>query len=214
MGQSGGVVPVGKVYEALDDRLVRWIEHQPMFFVATAPLAADGRVNVSPKGMRGTFRVLGPTTVAYLDLVGSGIETVAHLRENGRITVMFCAFDGPPKIVRLHGRGSVNAPGDDGYEDLVGGFGPCGNGPIAPRTVVVVEVERISDSCGYGVPLMEYVADRDQHERWVEAKAAKGGSGWKAEYIGAKNAESIDGLPGVDAAAYGGPPERTSADES
>ncbi len=195
---------MGKTYEEIDDRLARWIDRQPMFFIATAPLAADGHVNVSPKGMRGTFRVTGPRSFAYLDLVGSGVETIAHLRENGRITVMFCAFEGPPKIVRLHGRGTVSEPGDEGYETLVAEFGQCGDGPIARRAVVLVDVERISDSCGYGVPLMEYTGDRDQHERWVEAKAAKGGSGWQADYIGEKNAASIDGLPGVDASRHAG----------
>ncbi len=185
------------VHERLDDKVRAFMAAQKMFFVATAPLAADGCVNVSPKGMRGTFRLLGPTTVAYLDLVGSGIETVAHLRENGRITVMFCAFEGPPKILRLHGRGTFVAPGDDGYDELIAGFGQPGFGPIARRSVVVVEIERISDSCGYGVPLMDFVTDRDQHERWVEARAAKGGRDWKADYIREKNAESIDGLPAV-----------------
>ncbi len=122
---------MGKPRESLDDRLVRWIDRQSMFLVATAPLAADGRVNVSPKGKRGAFRVLGPTSVAYLDLVGRGIEIVAHPRGNGRITVMFCAPEGAPKIVRMHGRGSVVVLGGESFEDLIAGFGPCGDGPIA-----------------------------------------------------------------------------------
>src|SRR4051794_30870808 len=132
-----------------------------MFFVGSAPLAADGRVNVSPKGPGGSLRVLDDRTVAYLDVIGSGAETIAHLRENGRIVVMFCSFEGPPKILRLHGRGEVVLADDPRFAELVGRWqfdqlGP----PEARRAVVVVHVSRIADSCGYGVPLMSYEGER------------------------------------------------------
>src|SRR6185437_930481 len=130
-----------------------------MFFVSTAPLAADGHVNVSPKGMAGTFAVLGDHRVAYLDYFGSGAETIAHLRENGRITMMWCAFSGPPKIVRLHGRGTVVLSGDDEFPALRQEFAK--EREKAVRSIVVMDVERISDSCGYSVPNLEFVADRD-----------------------------------------------------
>src|SRR5215468_11736830 len=113
---------MGKVFDEIDEHLRAWIDRQAMFFVGTAPLAGDGHVNVSPKGPIGSLRVLGPHRIAYLDVIGSGAETIAHLRENGRICVMFCAFDGPPRIVRLHGRGSVLLPGDDGHDELLRGF--------------------------------------------------------------------------------------------
>jgi len=192
---------MGRRYDTLDDKLTAWIERQPLVFVATAPLAADGHVNLSPKGARGTFRVLGPTSVAYLDFVGSGAETLAHLRENGRIVCMFCAFDGPPKILRLHGRGRAVGPDDPAFAGLLDGFQPDAATRDLTRSVVV-EVDRISDSCGFGVPLMAYAGDRDQAYRWAEQQAAKNGERWKAAYIGAKNAASIDGLPAVDAAPY------------
>src|SRR3954447_20311467 len=140
---------MAKVFDGLDDKLTAFIAAQHMFFVATAPLSAEGPVNVSPKGLD-TFRVLGPREVAYLDLVGSGVETVAHLRENGRITLMFCAFSGPPRILRLYGRGRVVQLGVPEWDRCVSHF------PTRPsaRSVVLVELERIADSCGYGVPLM------------------------------------------------------------
>src|SRR4051794_2146967 len=116
------------VYDGIDPAMAAWIQAQPMFFVATAPLAADGLVNLSPKGTRGTFRVLDERTFAYLDITGSGVETIAHLRENGRICVMFCAFDGKPKIVRLHGTGRAVTPGDPGFEEMLAGFGGGGEG--------------------------------------------------------------------------------------
>ncbi len=148
---------MGKVFDGLDDDLRRFIARQHVFFVATAPLAADGHVNLSPKGLD-TFRVLGPTTVAYLDLTGSGVETIAHLRENGRLTVMFCAFEGRPRILRLYGRGRAVEPTDAGWRAVSAGF------PEMPgvRSVIVLEVERIADSCGYAVPRYEYAGDRPQ----------------------------------------------------
>jgi hypothetical protein len=182
---------MGKVLDTIDEKLVDWIEGQHLFFVASAPLAEDGHVNVSPKGDLRWFRVLGPSEVAYLDFVGSGAETIAHARENGRIVVMFCAFDGPPRIVRLHGRASVLLPGADGFEELLARFEPPEH---ALRSLIRVDVERIADSCGYGVPLMRFDGKRTQYDKWADKKARDGGFD---SYIEEKNAESIDGLPAI-----------------
>jgi hypothetical protein len=183
---------VGKTYPEIDPRTAEFLGQQHVFFVATAPLSATGRVNLSPKGLR-SFVVLDPRTVAYLDLTGSGIETVAHLRENGRITLMFCAFEGPPKILRLHGRGEVIEPGHAEWEALAARFPPH---PGA-RSVIRVHVERIADSCGYAVPLMHYEGDRDQLARWAERKGPEG----LVAYRAANNRKSIDGLPGLPGAS-------------
>jgi len=180
---------MGKVFDGIDDGLAGWLAGQPVFFVATAPLAGDGLVNCSPKGLVGTFAVLDARTVAYLDLTGSGIETVAHLRENGRIVVMFCAFDGRPRIVRLHGTGRVVLPGDPGFDDLVGRFGEH----PGVRSVIVIDLQRISDSCGYAVPRLDYVQDRDV----LDLDAAKKGPDKLAAYRAQRNAVSIDNLPGL-----------------
>ena len=182
---------MGKVFERIDEHQREWISQRELFFVATAPLAADGRVNCSPKGPMGTFRVLDDHTVAYLDMVGSGAETVAHLRENGRIVVMFCAFEGPPRILRLHGRGTV-LPAD--AVAFPGSTPP----PGTERAIIRVDVERIADSCGYGVPVMEYVGTRPQYPAWAETKLRKGGEHALEEYMAEENAVSIDGLPAVD----------------
>lgn len=180
---------MGKVFELIDESLAAWLVAQPVFFVASAPLAGDGLVNCSPKGLVGSFVVLDGTTVAYLDLTGSGIETVAHLRENGRLVLMFCAFDGRPRIVRLHGSGRVVQPGDDGFDALLALF------PEHPgvRSVIVTDLLRISDSCGYAVPRMDYVDDRDV----LDLDAAKKGPEKLAAYRLAKNSVSLDGLPGL-----------------
>ncbi len=179
---------MGKQYDAIDGKLEDFMSRQHVFFVATAPLAGDGLVNVSPKGLD-SFRVLGPRTVAYLDLTGSGIETVAHLKENGRIVIMFCAFDGPPRIVRLHGRGEVVEPGAPEFDDLAGRF------PDHPgvRSVIRVHCHRIQDSCGFGVPRMTFEEDRTQLPAYAERKGPEG----LAEYKATKNAVSLDGLPGL-----------------
>ena len=179
---------MGKVYDEISAELQAFLERQPMFFVATAPLGADGHVNVSPKGLDGTFAVLSPLRVAYLDLTGSGIETVAHVRDNGRITLMFCAFDGPARIVRLFGRGSVTTCDEPGFDDLVAPFSVL---PGA-RSVISVDVERVADSCGYGVPRMRLVEQRDRLLTWAESR---GGAGLR-EYRAERNHASIDGLPG------------------
>jgi Pyridoxamine 5'-phosphate oxidase len=181
---------MAKVFDAIDARLSAWIARQRMFFVATAPSGDGGHVNVSPKGPIETLRVLDEHTVAYLDLVGSGAETVAHLQDNGRIVVMFCAFEGPPRIVRLHGRGEVLEPGVVDFPDATAL-------PEQHRTVIRVDVQRIADSCGFGVPLMAYEGERPQAQAWAERKLAKGGPHALEEYVAEKNAVSIDGLPAL-----------------
>jgi len=188
------------VFERIDEHQREWIAARELFFVATAPLAADGRVNCSPKGPMGTFRVLDDHTVAYLDMVGSGAETVAHLRENGRIAVMFCAFDGPPRILRLHGRGEVVVADDPRFEELYAraDFDAPHRIEAARRAVILVEVERIADACGYGVPLMSYEGERVHAEKWAEKKLRAGGESGIAEYMAEKNEKSIDGLPAFD----------------
>lgn len=185
---------MGRTYDSVDERLAEWIRQQPVFFVATAPLSPDGLVNCSPKGNRGELVVLDGRQVAYLEQTGSGIETVAHLRENGRIVLMFCAFDGPPRIVRVHGRGRVVAAGTDGFESLRARF--PGGATVGERSIVVVDVERLSDSCGYAVPLMDFREHRTKLEEWAERKGSDG----IEQYWADKNAASLDGLPGLPAA--------------
>jgi hypothetical protein len=173
--------------DGIDEKLARWLQRQPVFFVATAPLAGDGHVNVSPKGTLGTFRVLDRDTVAYLDLTGSGAETLAHLRENGRITLMFCAFDGPPNIIRIYGQGSAVLPSHPSFDSLVGQF------PAHPgiRSVIRVAVSRVADSCGYAVPRMALESERDI----LDLHHLKKGEAATADYRIERNATSIDGLP-------------------
>ncbi len=180
---------MGKVYDGIEAKLADWLRQQPMFVVATAPLAADGSVNVSPKGGTGTFAVFDEHTVGYLDLTGSGVETIAHIRENGRIVLMFMAFEGRPNIVRLHGTGRVVALEDAEYPKLAESFPER----AGARAIIVVNVERVSDSCGYAVPRMDYVEDRDVLDLW----AAKKGTDGLAEYRADRNRVSLDGLPGL-----------------
>ena len=193
---------MAKVFERIDEHLREWIGRQRLYFVGTAPLAADGHVNVSPKGPIDTLRVLDDHTVAYLDMVGSGAETVAHLRENRRIVVMLCAFEGPPRIVRLHGSGEVVPADDERFGQL---FERCdfANPSVdeARRSIVVVAVDRVADSCGYGVPLMSYEGEREHSRLWAEKKLRTGGDGAIEEYVAEKNAASIDGLPALDPAS-------------
>jgi hypothetical protein len=190
---------VGRTYDGIDERQRDWIAEQALFFVGTAPLDGDGHVNVSPKGPIGTLRVLDDHTVAYLDVVGSGAETIAHLRENGRIVIMLCAFDGPPRILRLHGRGEHVLPGDPRFDDLLG---RCAfdepEVSESRRAVVIVDVTRVADSCGYGVPLMSYEGQRP-HQAASSAKRVRvHGPGAYREYQREHNAESLDGLPAVE----------------
>ncbi len=180
---------MGKVYEAIDERISAWLLQQRMFFVATAPLKATGFVNCSPKGLD-TLRILGPRQVAWLDVGGSGIETVAHLKENGRIVIMFCAFEGAPRILRLHGRGTVIERNDPDFNALLAAF------PSQPvcRALVRVEVQRIADSCGWGVPRYGYEGQRDDIARAVAGKSREQLLAQAAR----QNSHSIDGLEGLD----------------
>ncbi|MDG3003534.1 pyridoxamine 5'-phosphate oxidase family protein [Paludisphaera mucosa] len=180
---------MGKVYDEIDGRIGEFIARQHLFFVGTAPTSLEGRLNISPKGLD-TFRVLGPRSVAYLDLTGSGVETIAHLRENGRITILFCAFEGRPMILRLQGQGRVVEPDDAEGEHLFGQF------PVTPgaRAVIVVEVERIAESCGFAVPLYDYRGDRTQLLDFARKKGPEGMKAYRRE----KNARSIDGLTAME----------------
>ena len=176
------------VHERIDGKIRAFIEAQKVFFVATAPLSAGGSVNLSPKGYD-CFRILDDHTVAYLDLGGSGIETMAHIRENGRVALMFMAMDGAPNIVRLHGHGEVTGFDDPGFAALMALF----PGFVRARNVVKVHVTRVSDSCGWGIPHFEYKGDREQLRRWVENRDD---ADWRERRY-ASNAFSIDGLPGL-----------------
>jgi len=190
---------MGKIFDGIDEQLESWIARQPMFFVGTAPLDADGHVNVSPKGPIDSLRVLTPTSVAYLDVVGSGAETIAHVRENGRIVIMLCAFEGPPRILRLHGRAKVVPASGERFPELMElcGFADPET-PEARRAIVLVDIERIADSCGYGVPLMKHEGQRPHMDLWAAKKVRVGGSEALLDYQREKNAYSIDGLPAVD----------------
>lgn len=177
---------MANVLPEITDHIREFISEQSVFFVASAPLAADGHINLSPKGLD-TFRVLGPDRVAYLDLTGSGNETAAHLGENGRITLMFCAFDGRPMILRLFGRGRSVLAGTDEWSELIGNFEEI----TGARQIVVADVHRVQTSCGFGVPTMGTPMHRDQLVKWAERKGPEGLS----EYRRQKNTESIDGIP-------------------
>jgi hypothetical protein len=179
---------MAKVIDALDDAMVEWIRAQPLFFVASAP-AEGGHVNVSPKG-HDTLRVLGPRSVAYLDLTGSGAETIAHTRENGRLTIMLCAFEGPPRILRLFGTGAAHPMGTERYEELAPLF------PDLPgaRSIVELEADRIQSSCGYAVPFMALQEERPTLRQWADRKSPDE----LEDYWSDRNATSIDGLPALD----------------
>ncbi|MEV0242318.1 pyridoxamine 5'-phosphate oxidase family protein [Streptomyces sp. NPDC050674] len=186
---------MGKTYERIDGRLRTFIEAQPVFFTATAPLTADGTVNLSPKGLTGSFAVLDEHTVAYLDFAGSNAETIAHLRENGRITLMWCAFQGPPNIVRVHGKGEPVFRDDPRFPELLAHFPDIDPARHGLRAIIVVTAELVRDTCGYGVPFMAYETDRDLHAKRFarEDDASLSAYFTKKEYI----ATSLDGLPGL-----------------
>ncbi|MER0242155.1 pyridoxamine 5'-phosphate oxidase family protein [Streptomyces sp. HSW2009] len=186
---------MGKSYERIEGRLRTFIEEQKVFFTATAPLDGEGTVNLSPKGVSGSFAVLDELTVGYLDFAGSNAETIAHLRENGRITLMWCAFDGPPNIVRVHGRGEPVFRDDPRWPELLRHFPAVDPTPHGLRAIILVTAEHIRDTCGFAVPLMDYRADRDTHARRFarEDDASLAAYFQKKEYIGT----SIDGLPGL-----------------
>lgn len=183
---------MGKQYEAIGEDLADWIAAQPVFFVATAPLDAQGSINCSPKGNRDELVILDARTVAFLDQTGSGVETIAHLRENGRIVLMFCAFTGPPRIVRLHGRGRAVLRDAPDFEGFAQHF-PGAQG-VGVRSVIVLDVERISDSCGYGVPIMAFESHRPTMDQWSKRKGTDG----IREYWAQKNRVSIDDLDGIE----------------
>jgi hypothetical protein len=190
---------MAKLFDGIDARLSDWIAAQALFFVASAPLASDGHVNVSPKGPMGTLRVLDERTVAYLDMVGSGAETIAHIRENGRLVIMMCAFSGPPRIVRLHGHGEVILAHDDRFRALAEKCAfeePSVAG--ARRAIVLMRVRRVADSCGYGVPLMSFDGERPHADAWAAKKVRVGGTEALLDYQRTNNRSSLDGLPAVD----------------
>jgi hypothetical protein len=180
---------MARLFTEIDRDMAGWIRRQQMFFVASAPLSADGSINCSPKGLD-TLRILGPTEIAWLDLGGSGIETVAHLKENGRIVIMFCAFEGSPRILRLHGHGTVIERDHPEFSTLLAGF------PAQPvcRNIVRIALKRISDSCGWGVPLYDYAGQRDDIARAVAGKTAE----QLRAKAAAQNRRSIDGLEGLN----------------
>jgi hypothetical protein len=184
---------MGKVYQRIEPRLRAFIEGQPVFFVASAPLAEDGHVNLSPKGRDGSLVVLDDLTLAYLDFGGSHAETMAHLRENGRVTLMWCAFSGPPKVLRVHGRGEPIFRDDPRWASLIPHFSTA-DGPGA-RAIIVIHATMVSDSCGFAVPFMEYRGERTQHAEHFGRKS----DSQFAAYCAKKphNGTSIDGLPGL-----------------
>ena len=177
---------MGKFHESIADHHKYFIESQHLFFVSTAPLNAGGHINLSPKGLN-SFRILSPTRVAYMDIVGSGNETSAHILENGRITFMFCAFDGSPKILRLYGKGHTVLPDDREWPELSSHF----NLLPSTRQIIVADIFKIQTSCGFGVPYYEYTGERDHSHKWAEKKGIEGLEEYKQE----KNLVSLDGLP-------------------
>jgi hypothetical protein len=197
---------MAKLFAEISEPLRAFIEAQPMFFVGTAPSGDDGHVNLSPKGGANLFRVTGPLGFAYVDLMGSGIETIAHLRENGRIVLMFCAFAGPPKILRLHGRGVPIQQNDEGFEAALGEFDVTDEQRRAVRSVIHVEVTRVADSCGFVVPRMAYEDERDQLYRYADNRLRNEGADAVRAYVSANNANSIDGLVGLDPLVDGAVP--------
>lgn len=176
-------------YTELDDKLTQWILDQKMYFVATAPLDGSQRINCSPKGLD-TFRVLDTKRVAYLDLTGSGVETIAHIRENGRIVLMWCAFEGPPRILRIYGRAHFHLPGSMEFDELIGAF----ERKLGERSIIEIEVETVRTSCGFGVPIYQYEGERDALPKWAEKKGEQG----VEDYQQLNNLTNIDDLPGLE----------------
>ena len=176
---------MGKVMDEISEELAEFIRGQRVFFVATAPLSAEGHVNLSPKGLD-TFRILSPKRVAYADMTGSGNETSAHLAENGRITLMFCGFEERPKIVRIYGRGRTVLRGEAEWAELAAMFGE----QIGLRQMIVIDVSRVMTSCGFGVPMMKFVDEREMLEEWAQKKGTERLEAYRWE----KNVRSIDGL--------------------
>jgi hypothetical protein len=177
---------MAKFFDSILPQHQEFIEKQKMFFVSSAPLSAEGHVNLSPKGID-SFRTLSENRVAYMDIIGSGNETSAHLLENGRITLMFCAFEGPPNILRLYGKGSTVLPGDENWATLADHF----KLQLATRQIIIADIDKVQTSCGFSVPLYEYMGERDHAEKWANNKGAGGLEVYKKE----KNLISMDGLP-------------------
>lgn len=177
---------MGKFFGSILDQHREFIEKQKMFFVSSAPLSPEGHVNLSPKGID-SFRILSPHRIAYMDIIGSGNETSAHVLENGRITIMFCAFEGPPNILRLYGTGRTVIPTDTDWASLADHF----KLQLATRQIIVTDIHKLQTSCGFSVPLYEYMGERDHADKWAANKGAGGLEAYKAE----KNRISIDGLP-------------------
>ena len=180
---------MGKIYNKIDDKSANWIEQQRMFFVATAPISGEGLVNLSPKGLD-SFRILDAHTVAYLDLTGSGIETIAHVKENARITIMFCAFEGPPKILRIHGHGEVIEKSNPRFNSLISKFIKF----KSARAIIVIKIKRVANSCGYGIPVYYYQQQRDTLIKWAENKGERGIRAYRKEH----NEQSLDKLKGLE----------------
>jgi len=180
---------MGKIYNKIDDKSANWIEQQRMFFVATAPISGEGLVNLSPKGLD-SFRILDAHTVAYLDLTGSGIETIAHVKENARITIMFCAFEGPPKILRIHGHGEVIEKSNPRFNSLISKFIKF----KSARAIIVIKIKRVANSCGYGIPVYHYQQQRDTLIKWAENKGERGIRAYQIEH----NEQSLDKLKGLE----------------
>ncbi|MEP7372922.1 MAG: pyridoxamine 5'-phosphate oxidase family protein [Chitinophagaceae bacterium] len=177
---------MGKFHKSMEDQHKKFIASQHLFFVSTAPLDGKGHINLSPKGLD-SFRILSDTRVAYMDIIGSGNETSAHLLENGRITFMFCAFGGPPNILRLYGKGYTVLPGDQEWPELSSHF----NILLSTRQIIVADIFKVQTSCGFGVPYYEYTGERDHAHKWADTKGAEGLEEYKKE----KNLLSLDGLP-------------------
>lgn len=180
---------MGKDYQEIDDKIRRWVNAQHLFFVSTAPWSDEGLINCSPKGLD-ALRILGPRQMLYADTGGSGIETVAHLKENGRIVIMMCAFEGPPKIFRFYGRGRPLETHSREFATHIDLFPDI----AAIRNFILIDIDRIRDSCGYGVPLFEYRKERDSLRNWAEAKSSEE----ILEYRIDRNEKSLDGLKGLD----------------
>ena len=179
---------MGKLYEELNNDLIGFIEAQKLFFVGAAPLSGEGHVNVSPKGMD-SFVVIDNKTVAYLDVTGSGVETISHIKENGRLVIMFCAFEGKPLILRLHGKASVIESRDKAFADLRTHFAEL----PGVRSIIKLEITRIADSCGWNVPLYQHEGSRDYYQNYAEKL---GPEGMRKGQL-ASNMLSIDELPGL-----------------
>ena len=179
---------MGKTYDRIDDKIAAWVRKQKMFFVASAPLSADGLVNCSPKG-GDTLRIVDDHTLIYLEYAGSGIETVAHIRENKRMVIMLCAFEGPPKIFRFHGKGEAIGRDNPEFKNLVQHYDQDLRGI---RSIIKLTADRISDSCGYGVPIYDYQGDRPSTQNFLDQTDD---TTLRAGLAG--NLKSLDGLPGI-----------------